>query len=151
MNKANNARPEEQIKAQSLRPLYLRPKPHVIFLIEITRMQVKILVSIPTCGWFPTPQRNSSTPADVLQLNSNLSLSTRDSVRFYRSRAQSHKTVLCFRCQSQELIVACAFDQRAINWTCFARVAHRTQENSLLSRSLVYYKGCNSEQPDGDT
>ena len=62
----------------------------------------------------------------------------------------SHTRLLTpFRCQSQVQVVTCVSDRLAINqgsygfllsFNEFARVPHRTQENHLLSRLMVYYK-----------
>ena len=76
----------------------------------------------------------------------------KDSIRSHRLRAQSYKTTLPpphFRCESQVYIVIWASDWPAIKWSFswplfgsdwFARVTHRIQRNSQLTRLLVYYK-----------
>ena len=46
----------------------------------------------------------------ILQCNPVLTLSTRDSIRFYRLRTQSHETALHLRCQSHTHVVICASD-----------------------------------------
>ena len=101
----------------------------------------------PNVWVFPTPS-NSATQLALLRLVSSDPVCP-EWPGPRRSRARPHSTAP-FRLQSQVQVVTCASDQLAVNgrllWPLlrfdkFAGTAQRTQENSLLTRLLVYFKG----------
>lgn len=85
----------------------------------------------------------------VLWLNSVLTPST-CSARPHRLKAQSHKTApisdanhksgLSINCASDRLAINQRFPQAAPQIWYFVRMAHRTVEDRLPTRSLIYYK-----------